>query len=109
MSGLPRHRALVLLEECTGDHVWSVEHCESRGVPADWIREFADAYESGFRDDSQTLYTDLGITNQYHGVRDFDLATRLGQLLGIDVERILASHGSRAAVVVAIKEAVSDD
>ncbi|RPH79557.1 MAG: hypothetical protein EHM77_05790 [Planctomycetaceae bacterium] len=109
MSGLPRHRAMVLLEECTGDHVWSVAHCESRGVPAAWIGELADAHESGFRHDSQTLYTDAGVTNQYQGVRDFDLAIRLGRSLGIDVERILASHWGRAAVVLAIKEAVSDE
>ena len=109
MTDLPRHRALALLDECTGDHVWSTAHCRSRGVPDSWIEELADAYESGFETDSATLYTSTGVTNQYHGVRDFDLAIRLGRLLGIDVERHQATHLTKSAIVTAIKETLADD
>lgn len=109
MSVLPRDRVLALLDECTGDHVWSIEHCRRRGLPADWIEELADAYESGFQRDTETLYTDAGVTNQYHGVRDFDLAVRLGRLLGVDVERVLDTQRTRASVVSEIKRSYDDD
>lgn len=108
MSPLPRLHALALLEECTGDHVWSVAHCELRGVPPQWVTELADAFESGV-DGSQTLYTDAGRTNQYHGVRDVDLAIHLAKHLGIDVDRLLVGYRNRVAIVRAIKEAVIDD
>ncbi len=108
MRPLSRLHALALLEECTGDHVWSVAHCELRGVPDQWVTELADAFESGL-DDSQTLYTDAGRTNQYHGIRDVDLAIRLAKHLGIDVDRLLVGYRNRVAMVRAIKEAVIDD
>lgn len=109
MSSLPRHRALAILDECTGHHVWSPEHCALRGVPAGWVEQLGDTYESGFRHDSQTLYTDEGVTNQYRGVRDVDLAVRIGRELGVDVQRILSIRSSRTGIVAAIKEAVSDE
>ncbi len=109
MNALPRHRALALLDQCTGEHVWSPEHCAQRGVPAAWVEELADAHESGFRTDSQTLYTDQGVTNQYYGVHDLRLALRLGAALGVDIDRITARHIGRRAIVSAIKAAVSDE
>ncbi len=106
---LPRHRALAILDECTGDHIWSPQHCADRGLPNDWVTRLGDAHESGFRDDSETIYTDRGVTNQYHGIRDVDLAVRIGRELGVDVDRILFTQTTRVAIVAAIKEAVIDD
>ncbi len=103
---LPRHRALALLSECTGDDIWSVQHCRDRGVPEWWIDELADAFESSFRTRSQTIYVDNQPTNQYHGVRDVDLAIRLAQSMGLDVDRVVATALGRRGIVQAIKEAV---
>ena len=105
---IARHRALALLSECSGDDLWSVQHCQARGVPQQWIDELADAYESGFRSDSQTIYVDDQPTNQYHGIRDVDLALRLAKSMGMDVDRITATAISRRAVVQAIKDAVME-
>lgn len=105
---LPRHRALAILDECTGDHIWSPEHCRMRGVPLEWLRRLCDTYESGFNTDTQTIYTDHGATNQYHGLRDVDLAVQVGRVLGVDVDRILTRYPSRVSIVAAIKQAVSD-
>jgi len=106
---LPRHRALAILDECTGDHIWSPEHCQLRGVPAEWMQRLGDAYESGFNHNSETISTDQGVTNQYHGVRDIDLAVQAGRALGVNVDSILSRYPSRVSIVAAIKEAVSDD
>lgn len=102
-------KALKLLEECTGDHIWSIEHCRLRGVPAQWVAELVDAFESGFEDDLQTIYVNDRPTNQYQGVRDVDLAKKIGSLLGVDVEDIESGVYSRAALVVRIQEAVEED
>ncbi|SMP62130.1 hypothetical protein SAMN06265222_107241 [Neorhodopirellula lusitana] len=105
--------ALSLLDECTGDDLWSVEHCRARGVPEAWIDDLADAYESGFRARSQTIYVSdeksgNRVINQYFGVRDIDLAKRIGTQLGLDVEQIQAVSFSRQSTVDRIKEAVMD-
>ncbi len=42
-----RLRALMLLQECTGDDIWSLEHCRLRQVPEEWIEELSDCFESG--------------------------------------------------------------
>ena len=68
----------------------------------------SDAIESGYKTDTVTIYVDNGATNQYHGVRDLDLAIRLGKVLGVDVERATQSSISRRAIVQAIKNAVFD-
>jgi len=106
MNRLPRHRVLALLAECTGDEIWSAEHCRLRRVPQQWIDELADAYESGFDDDRQTIYTDAGRTNQYHGIRDVDLARKLAQSIGIRVSDHDAARLGRTRLVQAIKDAV---
>ena len=105
---LPRQRALVLLAECTGDDIWSVPHCRDRGVPESWIEEMADAFESSFRTHSQTIYVENQPTNQYHGIRDVDLAIRLATSMGLDVDRVVATALGRRGIVQAIKEAVFD-
>ena len=107
-ASLPRHRALAILSECTGDDLWSVEHCRSRGVPEAWIAELADAYESNFNQDIQTIYVGERTTNQYHGVRDVELAIYVAQSMQMDVDRITALALGRRGVVGAIKQAVVD-
>ena len=106
MSSVPRHRLLSLLTECTGDEIWSVAHCRKRHVPENWIEQLADAYESGFDSDSQTIYTDQGMTNQYRGVRDVDLAIRLADEMGIRIDPNATARFGRARLVQAIKDAI---
>ena len=105
---IPRHRAFALLTQCVGDEIWSVETCRDAGVPEPWINELSDAFESGYNSDQQTIYVENTATNQYHGVRDLDLAVKLGTALGIDVNRATRSAMQRRAIVQAIKNAVFD-
>ena len=105
---IPRHRALAILNLCVGDEIWNEETCHGSGVPQSWINEMSDAIESGYKVDTETIYVDNQATNQYHGVRDLDLAIRLGKVLGIDVDRATQSSISRRAIVQAIKNAVFD-
>lgn len=106
---ISRLRALNLLEECTGVDIWPVEYCRQQGVPEEWINELADAFESSYFSDRDTIYYKDQPVNQFHGVLDFDLAIRLGMALGIDVERVTATAFTRPATVRAIKEAVEED
>ncbi len=108
MIEIARHRALALLSECTGDDIWSVEHCRLRRVPESWIDELSEAFESGFRSDKQTIYVDDRMTNQYHGIRDVDLAIKIAESLGMNVDQITQFALSRRGVVHAIKEAVME-
>jgi hypothetical protein len=107
-----RLKARMLLDECTGRYIWSVEHCQSRGVPRDWIESLADCFESGFNADCETIYHDHGQgerpTNQYEGILDSDLAFRLAEFLGIDARRAIALAPTPEAEVVALKEAVDE-
>jgi hypothetical protein len=103
---IPRHRALALLSRCRGDEIWSLQHCREQGVPEAWIDELADAFESGFCSDQQTIYVGATPTNQYHGVRDLDLAFKLGRSLGVRVDQVTASSFGRRAKVEAIKQAL---
>ncbi len=105
---LNRLTALMLLGECTGDDIWSIPHCQQRRVPAAWIEALADCFESGFVRDDQTIYVDHTVVNQYQGIRDIDLAIRLADYLGIDVEPLQACTASRAALVRAIQEAAEE-
>lgn len=101
-------RALSLLAECTGREIWSVEHCRLRRVPEPWIEQFKDCFESGFRTDRQTIYHEGHVVPQYEGVRDLDLAVRLAETLGIDVQRVTATSLGPEAIVRALKEAVDE-
>lgn len=49
------------------------------------------------------------MTNQYHGVRDLDLAVRLAQCLGISIDSMQIELMDRLSAVVAIKQAVMED
>ena len=106
---ISRLRALMLLEECTGVDIWPVEYCQQRGVPQAWITELADALESSFDRDRDTIYFDQRPVNQFHGVPDLELAKRLGTLLGIDVERVTANAFSKQAIVKAIQDAAEEE
>jgi hypothetical protein len=100
--------ALNLLNQCRGDEIWSVEVCREQGVPEAWIAELSDCFESGFRSDRQTIYVAGRVTNQYHGVRDRDLAFRLAEYLGVDTSRVTAQVLGSVAEVRALKEAVEE-
>lgn len=103
-----RSQALMLLSECTGDDIWSLSHCKKRQVPQAWIDELRDAYESGFKSDSERIYYNNEPILQFEGVRDVDLACKLGTLLGVNVARIVQSQFSRRGVVQSIREAIED-
>ena len=105
---IARDRALALLSQCRGDEIWSVQHCRDHGVPEAWIADLADAFESGYRTDVETIYVGATSTNQYHGVRDLDLAIRLAESMGLQVDRITANILGRRAMVQAIKQALFD-
>lgn len=105
---LDRIKALCLLTECTGDDIWPLEYCSLRGVPANWIEEMVDCFESGFQRDSETIYLDKLPTNQYEGIRDVDLAKRLGEFLGVDTTLLEQRAASRAHLVRIIKEEVEE-
>lgn len=100
--------ALSLLSECTGDDLWSLEYCRQRGVPEVWIEELLDGFESNFAVESKTIFVDNQRVNQYEGIRDVDLACKLGEYLGVDTNRLLAYHVSRQQIVAAIREAVEE-
>jgi hypothetical protein len=100
--------ALSLLSECTGDDLWSLEYCRQRGVPEVWIEELLDGFESNFAVDSNTIYVDDHRVNQYEGIRDVDLACKLGEYLGVDTGNVLACHLGRHQIVAAIREAVEE-
>ncbi|TWU46216.1 hypothetical protein Poly51_56120 [Rubripirellula tenax] len=111
---IARHRALALLQECTGETLWPIDHCRLRGVPEPWIAELTDTFESGFDNDRDTIYAnDISFaqrqpTNQFHGIRDVDLAMRLGRELGVDVQRLQSTALGRATLVAAIKQTLMD-
>lgn len=105
---IARDKALALLSQCRGDEIWSVEHCRSHGVPEAWIAELADAFESGYHADQDTIYVGAAATNQYHGVRDLDLAVRVAESIGLRPDRITANVLGRRAMVQAIKQALFD-
>ena len=108
MNRLTRLKALSLLSVCRGDEIWSVDHCRQVGIPDEWIEELSDCYESGFRTDSQTIYLDDNVVNQYHGVTDRDLAYKLAEFLGVDTQRVTSSALGRVAEVIALKEAIDE-
>jgi hypothetical protein len=101
-------KARILLDECTGRDIWSLEHCQRRGVPQVWIDELQDCFESGFRSDRQTIYHKKRIVNQYQGIRDVDLAYKLAEYLGVDVQATIALAPTPEAEVRALKEAADE-
>lgn len=105
---LPRHRALAILTQCTGDDIWSVQHCQQQGVPQSWIDELADAHESGFEHRDQTIFLGDRPTNQYHGVHDLQLAIRIAESFQIDVGRLTANVMGRRQIVQVIVDVIEE-
>ncbi len=103
-----RLKALTLLSECTGDDIWSLEHCRLRQIPEDWILELSDCFESGFESDSQTIYYQDRVTNQYQGIRDVDLAQKIGQCLGLPVEQLRSTATTRRSLVRSLQDAAEE-
>ena len=108
MQILNRSQALMWLSECTGDDIWSIAYCRQRQIPQAWVDELRAAYESGCTSDRQTIYYRNERINQFEGVRDVDLACKIGQYLKLDVSRIVERQISRSAVVLAIREAIEE-
>ncbi len=104
-----RLKALMLLSQCTGDDIWSPEHCRQQGVPSGWLDELCDNYESNPQRDSHTIYLGDQATNQYRGVRDVDLACKLAEYLGVDTSNVVARSASRRHLVRLLVEAVEED
>ena len=105
---LSRLKARMLLSECRGDEIWAPQTCRDKGVPEAWIEELSETFESGFKTDRETIYTDDGLTNQYHGVRDLHLAYKLAEFLGVDSLRVTGLSLGREAEVCALQEAVDE-
>lgn len=105
---LTRLKARILLSACRGNEIWSPETCRQQGVPEVWIEELADTFESGFQSDQQTIYVGDRVTNQYHGVRDLDIAYRLAGFLDIDVVRATGLALGPIAEVRALQEAADE-
>ena len=105
---LSRDKALALLAQCDGDEIWNVDHCRKVQVPEPWIDELSDAFESSFQSDRKTIYVENQPTNQFHGVRDVDLALKLCKSLDLDAEAGTQMATSRRGLVQAIKEAVME-
>ena len=105
---LSRLKAIMLLHQCTGVDIWSLEICRRQGVPESWIQELADCFESGFDQDAETIYYGPQVVNQYEGVHDLHLARRLAAHLGIDVTRVTAMALSRESEVRALREAADE-
>ena len=101
--------ALELLNECTGDDLWSLEHCRARRIPTAWIEELLDGFECSYQIDSETIYVGSRKVSQYEGIRDVDLAIKLGEYLGVNTALLKASALTRHGLVKAIREAVEED
>lgn len=105
---IPRHHALHLLSLCDGEEIWSREYCRQQRVPESWIDELTDAYESGFQRSQDTIFVGSQRVNQYEGVRAVDLAIRLGEVLGVNIQDIRRRHVHRAELVRAIMDEVEE-
>ncbi len=103
-----RLRAEMLLLQCRGDEIWSVEHCREQCIPDVWVQEMQDCFESGFDTDRNTIYESGKLVNQYHGVSDLLIAYRLAEFLGIDVGRVRSSIPGRTAQVAAFQSELDE-
>lgn len=77
-------------------------------MPEVWIEELVDAFESNPTKNTETIYVQSRKTNQYEGLRDVDLAMKVGEYLGVDVARITSTSLNRRSMVRAIREAVEE-
>ena len=91
------------VEMTNGARIWEFD-----GTTNAWIEELQDAYESGFDSYNQTIYYRNEVVNQFEGIRDVDLACKIGQLLKVNVARIVQQQVSRVGVVREIREAIEE-
>ena len=105
---MTRLKAQILLAECHGDDIWSIELCQQKGIPETWIEELVVGYESGFQSDRQTIYYEGRPVNQFEGIRDVDLALKLGEFLGVNTDEILPLAPTRRAIILKLQEAVEE-
>lgn len=105
---ISRAHALHLLQLCDGEEIWSVDYCRRQKVPERWIQDLRNAYESGFADNSETIYYGGRIVNQFEGILAVDVAVRSARILGFDPKDILQTHLSREAIVRAIQERIEE-
>ncbi len=103
-----RSQLLLWLSECTGDEIWSIDYCRKSKIPAQWIEEMRDAYESGFNTTEEMIFYRNELVNHFEGIRDVDLACKIAQSLRINVAEIVQSQFSRTGVVRAIREAIEE-
>ena len=101
-------KAQMLLMKCAGDEIWSVETCQSEGIPEQWIEELRDTFESRFDSKRNSIYVDNQLTNQYHGVLDLHLAYKLAEFLGVNWQAATQFALGRQAEVKAIQEAFEE-
>lgn len=103
-----RLKILTILSECTGDDIWSLEHCRLRGIPEAWIADLSDCFESGFDTDANTIYVTDRVVNQYQGIRDVDIARRSALDLGLATDQLEQQAITRRHLVRLIKEAIEE-
>lgn len=97
-------RAIQLLNQLRGDEIWSPETCRAAGIPEAWIEELNDCFESGFLQDSQTIYVGVQVRNQFEGCRDLDLAWKLAEYLGIETSDLRTAPKSPRQLVRELQE-----
>jgi hypothetical protein len=100
--------AASLLLKCRGDEIWSRKVCVQEGVPEAWIEELFDCFESGFRYRGQTLFIEAGITNQFAGCRDLDLAFKFAEYLGVDTSTFRQTPYSPIKIVQLLQEELDE-
>ena len=101
-------KAGLLLAQCTGDEIWSIDVCRENEIPEDWIEELRDCFESGFDIDRNTIYENEKVVNQFEGVLDLHIAYKLAEFLGIDWQTVTANSINRCSEVRAIQEALEE-
>ena len=99
---MDRIKAAMLLLKCRGDEIWSLEVCKAEGLPANWIEELQDCFESGFDTDQNKIYYENKLVNQFQGLPDLLIAYRLADYLGINTQLIRNSTIGRTQQVRAM-------
>ncbi|MFM7931551.1 MAG: hypothetical protein ACKN82_20665 [Pirellula sp.] len=107
-SKISKPLALILLDLCDGDEIWSCDYCRSKRVPEDWIAKLRDVFESDFSDPGSTIFEDGKRVTQYEGVRSVDIATCVAESLGIQVDPWVLHNNHRGLIVSWIKERIEE-
>jgi hypothetical protein len=100
---------LNLLTECTGDDIWPLDYCRQRRIPENWIDELRDAYETGFDSPTNMIFFRGEIVNQFEGIRDVDIASKIAANWPLPIGKLAETAWSRADLVNKIKEAIEEE